>query len=136
VVFTTPDGVAGARSIVTGIRSEEESVGRVGPALRVFADLVVFLDADGPKAQERKDALDESDGRSYRSDAHVFIGTPADLVDLLAEWQTAGLDGFRLRPGALPVDLEVITRQVVPLARERGLSRPHPDGATLRSASG
>ncbi len=136
VVFTTPDGVAGARSIVTGIRSEEESVGRVGPALRVFADLVVFLDADGPKAQERKDALDESDGRSYRSDAHVFVGTPADLVDLLAEWQTAGLDGFRLRPGALPVDLEVITRQVVPLARERGLSRPHPDGATLRERLG
>jgi alkanesulfonate monooxygenase SsuD/methylene tetrahydromethanopterin reductase-like flavin-dependent oxidoreductase (luciferase family) len=136
VVFTTPDGVAGARSIVVGIRSEEESVGRVDPPLMVFADLVVFLDADGPKAQERKEALDELDGRSYRSDAQVFVGTPAELVDLLAEWQTPGLDGFRLRPGTLPVDLEAITRQVVPLARERGLLPNQPHGATLRERLG
>jgi alkanesulfonate monooxygenase SsuD/methylene tetrahydromethanopterin reductase-like flavin-dependent oxidoreductase (luciferase family) len=136
VVFTTPDGVAGARSIVAGIRSEEELVGRVDPPLMVFADLVVFLDADGSKARERKDALDELDGRSYRSDAHVFVGTPAELVDLLAEWQTAGLDGFRLRPAALPVDLEAITRQVVPLARERGLLPGQPEGTTLRQRLG
>ena len=35
----------------------------------------------------------------YVSDAHVFVGTPAELADLALEWQAAGLDGFRLRPG-------------------------------------
>ena len=38
-------------------------------------------------------------------DAHVFAGTPSQLADLLLDWHVAGLDGFRLRPAALPHDL-------------------------------
>ena len=46
----------------------------------------------------------------YTSDATVFTGTPAQLAHLLLDWQRAGLAGFRLRPGAIPDDLEAITR--------------------------
>ena len=43
VVFVTPQSSDDARSLVEEIRSHEEAVGRVGPPLRVIADLVVFL---------------------------------------------------------------------------------------------
>ena len=37
----------------------------------------------GRRPQRRKDRLDERLGRPLRSDAFVFVGTPAELVDLL-----------------------------------------------------
>ena len=136
VVFVTPDGPDDARRIVAGLRAEEAAVGRTGLQLLVFADLVVFLDTGATGAEERKDLLDGLLGRPYRSDAHVFTGTPDGLVDLLDEWRAAGVDGFRLRPGAIPHDLEAITRQVVPLARNRGILPREPGVGTLRERLG
>jgi alkanesulfonate monooxygenase SsuD/methylene tetrahydromethanopterin reductase-like flavin-dependent oxidoreductase (luciferase family) len=137
VVFVTPHGPDETRTIVAGLRAEEAEVGRPGSPLLVFADLVVFLDDDSAAAQARHARLDALDGRPFRSDAHVFTGTPAGLADLLAEWAAAGVDGFRLRPGAIPVDLEAITRQVVPLARDRGILPPPPSApTTLRERLG
>ena len=100
--------------------------------MRTFADIVVFLDDDAATARARKERLDETSGRPYRSDAFVYAGTPAGLADLLLEWQAAGLDGFRLRPGAIPHDLEAITRELVAVLQARSAFRTRYEDATLR----
>jgi alkanesulfonate monooxygenase SsuD/methylene tetrahydromethanopterin reductase-like flavin-dependent oxidoreductase (luciferase family) len=99
IVFVTPQDVASVASIIGEVRAAEAAVGRVGPPLKVFADLVVFL----------------SRAASAQSDAAVFAGAPAQLAELLSQWHSAGVDGFRLRAGELPRDLELITRELVPL---------------------
>ncbi|MDX6741105.1 LLM class flavin-dependent oxidoreductase [Actinocorallia sp. A-T 12471] len=118
VVYVTPHSADDAASIVGAVREAER--GRTGEPLKVFADLVVFL---GPGAADRKDALDELDGAQYSSDALIFTGTADDLADLLLDWQEAGIDGYRLRPGALPRDLTHITRDLVPALQARGAFR-------------
>src|SRR3984957_4511832 len=95
VVFVTPQSSEEARALVGGIRGYEEAVGRADPPLRVVADLVVFLDDEAGRALTRKERLDELDGRSLRSDALIFTGTPTELVDLLADWHSAGIEGYR-----------------------------------------
>jgi alkanesulfonate monooxygenase SsuD/methylene tetrahydromethanopterin reductase-like flavin-dependent oxidoreductase (luciferase family) len=87
--------------------------------LRLLVDIVVALEPDVPLEP---------------SDAAGFAGTPEQLADLLADWHRPGGDGFRLRPARLPEDLELITRRLVPLLRERGLWQPHE--GTLRQRLG
>jgi alkanesulfonate monooxygenase SsuD/methylene tetrahydromethanopterin reductase-like flavin-dependent oxidoreductase (luciferase family) len=92
-------------------------------------------------AAERKQRLDgllgrDQSGREYVSDAHVFVGTPAELADLALEWQAAGLSGLRLRPGALPADLDGITRGLVPELQRRGAFRTGYEADTLRGLLG
>ncbi|MFB7945765.1 LLM class flavin-dependent oxidoreductase [Kitasatospora phosalacinea] len=100
--------------------------------LKVFADLVVFLDDRPGRAAARKRRLDDLDGAPYGSDAEVFTGTPGELADLLLDWRDAGLDGFRLRPGALPHDLTAITTALVPELRRRHAFRTAYEADTLR----
>jgi alkanesulfonate monooxygenase SsuD/methylene tetrahydromethanopterin reductase-like flavin-dependent oxidoreductase (luciferase family) len=119
LVYVTPKDAADARRIV----------GQVA-VRHVFGDLVVFFDA-GAKAR-----MDERDGAAYTSDAAIVAGTPAELADLLLEWQAAGLTGFRLRPGRLPADLETITRELVPELRRRGAFRHAYEADTLRGRLG
>jgi alkanesulfonate monooxygenase SsuD/methylene tetrahydromethanopterin reductase-like flavin-dependent oxidoreductase (luciferase family) len=119
LVFVTPDSAEHARSLVATIRTHEDAVDRTGDRLRILADLVVFLDADERAARERLDGLEGLEGRPYRSDATVFVGSPDRLVDLMTEWSAAGVDGFRLRPGAIPHDLDAITGDVVAGLQER-----------------
>ena len=126
MVFITPFDPAGIRAIEGELRREEADAARTGDALRVIADLVVFLDAEPGVAAARLAALDDLIGKAYRSDALVFAGTPAELADLLQAWQAAptdgpGLAGFRLRPGTLPYDLEMIGRSLVPELTRRGV---------------
>ncbi|GAA4319229.1 hypothetical protein GCM10023162_26330 [Klenkia terrae] len=66
----------------------------------------------------------------------MFTGTPAQLPDLLADWQGAGLTGFRLRPAVLPDDLVQITRALVPELQRRGLFRTGYEADTLRGLLG
>ena len=136
VVFTTPTDTESARSIVDAVRACEANVSRTGHPLRVFADVVVFLDDDVTKAASRKERLDERLGRPFRSDALAFVGTPFDLVALMTEWQSAGIDGFRLRPGAIPHDLDAITHEVVGTLQDQSRFRDHYADATLRSRLG
>lgn len=104
--------------------------------LRILPDLVVFL-ADTPSAAAAHRAqLDELLGREYISDAEVFVGTPAQLADLLQQWQTAGADGFRLRPASIPHDLQQITGSLVPELQRRGVFRSGYQGSTLRDLFG
>ncbi|MFC8718280.1 LLM class flavin-dependent oxidoreductase [Kitasatospora sp. NPDC057198] len=149
---STPYELAAARADVVFLtpRSRPDAVARLGafdrarqrferPAgepIRAFADLVVFLDDEPGRAAGRKRRLDEVDGAVFDSDALVFTGTPAELADLLLDWRTTGLDGFRLRPGALPHDLTAITRGLVPELQRRGAFRTAYRADTLRGLLG
>jgi alkanesulfonate monooxygenase SsuD/methylene tetrahydromethanopterin reductase-like flavin-dependent oxidoreductase (luciferase family) len=113
-----------------------ELVRRLGDGVRVFADLLVFLGRTVDEAVARKARLDERAGYVYTSDATIFTGTPAQLAALLHEWQQAGLAGFRLRPGTIPDDLELITRELVPRLQAAGVFRAHYEAGTLRGLLG
>jgi alkanesulfonate monooxygenase SsuD/methylene tetrahydromethanopterin reductase-like flavin-dependent oxidoreductase (luciferase family) len=131
--FVTPRDAGHAAGIVAEIRAAQDAAGRAGKTLHVFGDLVVFI---GPGAASRKDRLDELAGFRYESDAAIFTGTAAELADLVQEWQGAGLAGLRLRPGAIPDDLEAITTQLVPELQRRGAFRRGYEAGTLRGLLG
>lgn len=136
VGFVTPHNPAEARAIVAEIQAASAQAGRGPETISVLADLVVFLASDARAAAERKARLDELAGQELTSDAAVFTGTPAQLATLLAEWQQAGLSGFRLRPGGIPADLQAITRDLVPELQRRGVFRTSYDDGTLRGRLG
>lgn len=133
VGFVTPhsvDEVATLVDIIAASRPADTA------AVRVFADLVVFLDDTPDAARARRERLDELAGVEYRSDAEVFVGTPSQLADLLEGWHTAGATGFRLRPAALPHDLQQITEVLVPELQRRGMFRQSYEASTLRGLLG
>ncbi|MFE0459886.1 LLM class flavin-dependent oxidoreductase [Kitasatospora sp. NPDC058965] len=136
LAFTTPRDAEDARSIVATVREAQAAAGRTADTVHVFADLVVHLDSAPGAAADRAARLDARAGAAYTSDALIFTGTPAELADLLGAWQQAGLTGFRLRPAALPYDLEQITRHLVPELQRRGLFRTAYEAATLRGLLG
>lgn len=100
--------------------------------LRTFADLLVLLDEKPGAAARRLARLDETAGAELTSDAEIFTGTPGELADLLLDRHSVGLDGFRLRPAALPHDLTAITRGLVPELQRRGAFRTEYESTTLR----
>ena len=132
VGFITPHDAAETTTTVEAIATHRGDQ----PPVRVFADLVVFLDDTTAAARSRRDRLDEVAGRALRSDAEIFTGTPAELADLLVQWHDAGADGFRLRPASLPHDLLQITDGLVPELRARGLFRASYAGHSLRESLG
>jgi alkanesulfonate monooxygenase SsuD/methylene tetrahydromethanopterin reductase-like flavin-dependent oxidoreductase (luciferase family) len=136
VGFVTPHDAAQAAQIVAEIRAQRRAAGRSAEPSHIFGDLVVFLDDSAQAAQARRGRLDDLAGAEYTSDAEIFIGTPGQLADLLADWQSAGLSGFRLRPAALPHDLTQITDGLVPDLRRRGLFRTIYEADTLRGLLG
>jgi len=138
IVFVTPFGAAQAAAIVEEVRAAEVSEGRrLAEPLKVYADLAVFADEVPGAAAARKRRLDDLDGAQFAADCAVVTGTPGELADLLLDWrQAAGLDGFRLRPGALPHDLAQITRALVPELRRRGAFRAGYAQRSLRERLG
>jgi alkanesulfonate monooxygenase SsuD/methylene tetrahydromethanopterin reductase-like flavin-dependent oxidoreductase (luciferase family) len=131
--FVTPHSAADTTSIVDAISAERAT----GAApVRVFADLVVFLDETATAAAARRNRLDDVAETEYHSDAKVFTGTPEGLADLLQEWHTAGAAGFRLRPATLPHDLHQVTDRLVPELRRRGAFRDSYPTTTLRGMLG
>jgi len=136
VGYVTPRDAEHARAIVAEIRGEQQAADRAREIVHVFGDIVVFLDDDHAAAADRKARLDDLAGHEYTSDATVFTGTPARLADLLQDWQTGGLSGFRLRPGVIAHDLEAITRGLVPELQRRGAFREAYEASTLRGLLG
>jgi alkanesulfonate monooxygenase SsuD/methylene tetrahydromethanopterin reductase-like flavin-dependent oxidoreductase (luciferase family) len=136
VGFVTPHDAAQAGDIAGEIRALQWAAGRSSDTVHIFGDLVVFLDHTPQAAQSRRRRLDDLAGVEYRSDADVFVGTPAQLADVLQQWHAAGLSGFRLRPAALPHDLVQITEGLVPELRRRGLLRTTYEADTLRGLLG
>lgn len=134
--YLTPHDAGQARAIVQEIRTEQAAAGRAAEPLHLFGDLVVFLDDDPAAASARRDRLDDLAGHPYSSDAKVFTGTPAHLADLLQEWRSAGLSGFRLRPAVIGHDLPAITRGLVPELQRRGAFRTAYEADTLRGLLG
>lgn len=132
VVFVTPKNADAAAELHDTIRAEQAAAHRDDP-LHVFADILVFLDTD---RTDRLARLNERAGQEYTSDALIFAGTPAELADVLVEWHSRGISGFRLRPGALPHDLHAITRELVPELRKRGVFRDGYEADTLRGLLG
>ena len=136
IAFVTPHGGSDAARIAEQIRRAEIDAGRTGEPVRILADLLVFLDETPDGARARKARLDERAGRVPAGDAETFVGTPGELADLLLEWRGTGLDGFRLRPAAVPYDLTQITRGLVPeLQRRQAFRTGYRDG-TLRGLFG
>jgi len=136
VGFVTPHDRQSAAAIVQEIRNEQGFAGRALDTLHVFGDLLVFLDESTSAAEDRRARLDETAGAPLTSDAYIFTGTASDLADLLADWRHAGLTGYRLRPAAIPHDLEQITRRLVPELQARGLFRTAYQATTLRGHLG
>ncbi|MER5280720.1 LLM class flavin-dependent oxidoreductase [Streptomyces sp. NPDC002809] len=134
--YVTPHDTGQARTIIEEIRAEQAVAGRAAEPLHIFGDLVVFLDDDPAAAAARRDRLDGLAGHPYSSDAKVFTGTPAQLADLLLDWQQAGLSGFRLRPAVIGHDLPAITRGLVPELQRRGAFRSVYEADTLRGLLG
>ncbi len=132
VGFVTPADADDARQIV----AEIDQARHTADPVQVFGDLVVFLGPSESAAAERRARLDELAGTPYTSDATIFTGTAAQLADLLTDWRQAGLAGFRLRPGAIPDDLEAITRELVPELQRRGAFRTAYEASTLRGLLG
>ncbi|GAA3159264.1 LLM class flavin-dependent oxidoreductase [Nonomuraea roseoviolacea] len=126
VVYVTPRSAEQARAVVEEVRG-------LSGELKIFADLLVFL---GEGAAGRKARLDELDGAELVSDAAIFTGTPGELAEVLLEWRRAGIQGFRLRPGAVPYDLERITRELTAELRGRGAFRHEYEASTLRGLLG
>lgn len=124
--FVTP----GSAAEVAGIRAQ------IPGSPRVFGDVVVFLADTASEARERKARMDAHLGRELVSDAHVFVGTPVELADLVQEWHAAGLEGVRLRPGSVDHDLPQVTRGLVPELQRRGAFRTAYEADTLRGLLG
>jgi alkanesulfonate monooxygenase SsuD/methylene tetrahydromethanopterin reductase-like flavin-dependent oxidoreductase (luciferase family) len=133
VGFVTPHSAAEVTDLVAGITAARAA--DTAP-VRVFADLVVFLDDDRDTARSRRARLDDLAGDEYLSDAEIFTGTVVDLADLIQEWHAAGAAGFRLRPAAVPHDLRQITSNLVPELQRRGVFRDRYEAATLRGLLG
>ena len=136
VVFVTPEHdarPAGASSgtdvaeIVAEVRAAEAAVDRATlglPPLRVVADLVVALDTPAEPGAHRIARLDDLAGAPFKSDARIESGPPTHIAETIARWRAAGIDGVRLRPAALPLDLQLIAAELLPLLRARGLASP------------
>ncbi|MDI9829901.1 LLM class flavin-dependent oxidoreductase [Streptomyces sp. KAU_LT] len=134
--YVTPHDTDGARAVVAEVRAEQRAAGRADEPLHIFGDLVVFLDDDPAAARARRERLDTLAGEPYTSDALIFAGSPAELADLLQEFQTAGLTGFRLRPAVAGHDLPAITRGLAPELQRRGAFRRAYEAGTLRGLLG
>ncbi|BCI53076.1 FMNH2-utilizing oxygenase [Mycolicibacterium litorale] len=133
VGFVTPHGDDDTAATVAAIAGRRDPT---ADPVRLFADLVVFLDRDAASADARRRRLDDAAGAEYRSDAEVFTGTPQQLADFLQHRTAAGLTGFRLRPAALPHDLIEITGGLVPELHRRGAFRRKYGATTLRGLLG
>jgi alkanesulfonate monooxygenase SsuD/methylene tetrahydromethanopterin reductase-like flavin-dependent oxidoreductase (luciferase family) len=115
LVFITPQDDDSLHAILTEITQAG------GADLKVYAD--VFVSFGGTP--------------DPRSDALVFDGAPADLVELLLHWQASGIEGVRLRPAVNATDLTVIVDEVVPQLQQADRFRTaYTDGETLRERLG
>jgi alkanesulfonate monooxygenase SsuD/methylene tetrahydromethanopterin reductase-like flavin-dependent oxidoreductase (luciferase family) len=131
IALVTPMDAADARRIVDEVASFRD-----GRDVRVLADVVVFLGRSRAEAEDRKERLDELFGHRYRSDALVFVGTPAELADVVEEWAGAGIEGFRLRPAGVPSDIDLIGTGLVPELRSRSLFPDVGRAGSLRERLG
>lgn len=121
------------RAAAESIAAELRKSGRGG--LRILADITTVLAPTAEAARQRAAALDAMIAAPLTG--LRFVGTPAGLADLMAEWFGAGAcDGFNIQPSVLPDDLAPVVETVVPELQKRGLFRTAYPGTTLRDSLG
>ncbi|MEU4385392.1 LLM class flavin-dependent oxidoreductase [Promicromonospora sp. NPDC023805] len=113
---------------------------------RAGVDIEVVLDAGGRSGVDRLAELDAGSPPGSRTPwgtgALRHVGSAASLVALLIKLATPGsdgrrpVDGVRLLPAVLDVDLPVLARDVLPALRAARLTAAPRPGATLRDALG
>ncbi|KJC64011.1 LLM class flavin-dependent oxidoreductase [Agreia bicolorata] len=137
IVAITPHSDEHLEQILGELGDAELAVERrAGEPLRIWAEAVVLIEDTREAAVAALAALDELHGSPYASDALILADTAENVAAQLLRWQQAGISGVRLRPARLPLDLERITRGVVPVLAETGvLDRPY-DALTLRERLG
>lgn len=131
-------------SDVAAVRAAALSARERSP--RVGVDIEVVLDAGGRTGADRLAELDTAAPTASRtpwgSGALRHVGSAASLVALLIDLATPGpdgrrsVDGVRLLPAVLDVDLPVLARDVLPALRTARLTAAPRPGATLRDALG
>lgn len=99
---------------------------RLGASVAVVAELDVVLDSRGEAAEVRAGS---SGGRAR------FVGTAAGLTELL-DALLEEADGVRLHPAALALELDELSRLVLPELRRRGSLRPPVHDGTFRDLLG
>ncbi|GAA1272775.1 LLM class flavin-dependent oxidoreductase [Arthrobacter pascens] len=103
------------------------------PSAAIIAELDVVLDARGQDAAAR---LAELDAHSrWESPRARFVGSAAGLTELLADLLET-VDGVRLHPAVLDVELEELARLVLPALRRRGRLAPVQPDTTFRELLG
>ncbi|ALV41687.1 nitrilotriacetate monooxygenase [Pseudarthrobacter sulfonivorans] len=100
---------------------------RLGAPVAVVAELDVVLDSRGLAAADR--AAGSESGRAR------YAGTAAGLADLL-ESLLVEADGVRLHPASLALELDELSRLVLPELRRRGALRAPVPGGTFRDLLG
>lgn len=100
---------------------------RLGESVAVIAELDVVLDSRGQAAAERSIGFDGGRAR--------YAGSAAGLVDFLAELLREA-DGVRLHPASLALELDELSRLVLPELRRRGALRPPVQDGTFRDLLG
>ncbi|MDQ0921505.1 alkanesulfonate monooxygenase SsuD/methylene tetrahydromethanopterin reductase-like flavin-dependent oxidoreductase (luciferase family) [Pseudarthrobacter sp. W1I19] len=104
---------------------------RLGESVAVVAELDVVLDSRGQAAAERVAGSDGGfDGGRAR-----YAGNAAGLVDLLAELLKEA-DGVRLHPASLALELDELSRLVLPELRRRAVLRAPVQDGTFRDLLG
>lgn len=101
---------------------------RLGASVAIVAELDVVLDARGQAAVSRPEAS-QGGGRAR------FVGPAAGITKLLDSLLREA-DGVRLHPAVLDVDLEELSRLVLPELRRRGALRPVVQDGTFRGVLG
>ncbi|MCU1526507.1 MAG: hypothetical protein JWP75_270 [Frondihabitans sp.] len=107
---------------------------RQGVGVRVFLQLEVALDHAGLTGDERVSALDNdalwvTDGRAR------YVGDADGLVGLLSSLSGV-VDGVRIHPAVLDVDLDEIGRAVLPQLQHQGVFVSPRAGVSLRHSLG
>jgi len=101
----------------------------LAPDVRYVVRLEVILGESDAVATKRAAELDGLANDSRAS----LVGTPEQLAEHVAAWQTAGAcDGFDILPAVTAPDLDLLANAVVPLLRARGLRPAGYAGRTLR----
>lgn len=101
---------------------------RLGSSVAIISELDVVLDSRGQAAASRVVT-------SHDSGIARFVGTAAALTELLAPLLHEA-DGVRLHPAVLDVELEELSRLVLPELRRRGLLRAPIQDGTFRDVLG
>jgi alkanesulfonate monooxygenase SsuD/methylene tetrahydromethanopterin reductase-like flavin-dependent oxidoreductase (luciferase family) len=105
-----------------------------GPDVRLVLQLEVALDRAARTGQERLAELDAH--QPWRTDRHArYVGDAGGLTRLIVS--LAGIvDGIRILPAVLEIDLDEVGRAVLPDLRALGLFTSPRVGATLRQTLG